>query len=155
MVAGNTPVLVHNSNGPLQCVTAYKLSLNTMRQTGTAPEDLYQIAKIGDLEYQATGGGAVAMADGFDGNTAELLDAKFVGNPARSPFIPDSGLPDFIRAKISAKTNDLFSRYADIINDPSNPLVGLRVITNHPDAVPYFEGLMQQYNIPGSVVLSP
>jgi hypothetical protein len=81
------------------------------------------------------------------------LDAKFVGNPGRSPFIPDSNMPDFIRAKIQVNLEGEFSRYAAVINDPSNPLVGLRVITNNQDAVPYFQGLMNQFNIPGTVVV--
>jgi hypothetical protein len=84
---------------------------------------------------------------------SDLLDAKFIGNPDRSPFISGSKIPDFIRSKITAKLDDEFGRYAAVINDPSNPLTGLRVITNHSGAVPYFQGLMQQHGIPGSVVV--
>jgi hypothetical protein len=51
--------------------------------------------------------------------------------------------------------NDEFSRYAAVINDPGNPLVGLRVITNETGAVPYFTDLRQQHGIPGSVVVYP
>jgi hypothetical protein len=83
------------------------------------------------------------------------LDAKYVSNPGRSPFVPGGKVPDFIQAKIDAKMNDEFSRYAAVINDPGNPLVGLRVITNEPGAVPYFTDLMQQHGIPGSVVVDP
>lgn len=84
-----------------------------------------------------------------------ILDAKYVGNPGRSPFVPGGNVPDFIQEKIDAKMADEFARYAAVINDPGNPLTGLRVITNDQGAVPYFEDLMQQHGIPGSVVVDP
>ncbi|MFF5104364.1 polymorphic toxin-type HINT domain-containing protein [Streptomyces sp. NPDC000134] len=147
VLAGATPVLVHN------CNTSYQLSLDTRAAVGSGNAQAYQIAHTGATEYRAVGGGERVWADGFDGNTGELLDAKFIEKPGRSPFIPGSGIPDFIRNKIAAKTGDEFRRYSAVINDPSNPLTGLRVITNHPGAVPYFQGLMQQHGIPGSVVV--
>jgi len=147
VLAGTTPVLVHN------CNTSYQLSLDTRPAVGSGNAQAYQIAHTGSTEYRAVGGGERVWADGFDRDTGELLDAKFIDKPGRSPFIPGSGIPDFIRSKIAAKTDDEFRRYAAVINDPSNPLTGLRVITNHSDAVPYFQGLMQQHGIPGSVVL--
>ncbi|WP_240981788.1 MULTISPECIES: polymorphic toxin-type HINT domain-containing protein [unclassified Streptomyces] len=147
VLAGATPVLVHN------CNTSYQLSLDTRAAVGSGNAQAYQIAHTGATEYRAVGGGERVWADGFDRNTGELLDAKFIEKPGRSPFIPGSGIPDFIRSKITAKMDDEFSRYAAVINDPSNPLTGLRVITNHSGAVPYFQGLMQQHGIPGSVVV--
>nr|WP_155071608.1 restriction endonuclease fold toxin-2 domain-containing protein [Streptomyces taklimakanensis] len=147
VLAGQTPVLVHN------CNTSYQLSLDTRAAVGSGNTQAYQIAHTGATEYRAVGGGERVWADGFDRNTGELLDAKFIEKPGRSPFIPGSGIPGFIRSKIAAKTDDEFRRYAAVINDPSNPLTGLRVITNHSGAVPYFQGLMQQHGIPGSVVV--
>ncbi|NNJ03423.1 sugar-binding protein [Streptomyces sp. PKU-MA01144] len=147
VLAGAAPVLVHN------CNTSYQLSLDTRAAVGSGNAQAYQIAHTGATEYRAVGGGERVWADGLDRNTGELLDAKFIEKPGRSPFIPGSGIPDFIRSKITAKMDDEFSRYAAVINDPSNPLTGLRVITNHSGAVPYFQGLMQQHGIPGSVVV--
>ena len=51
--------------------------------------------------------------------------------------------------------NDEFSRYSSVINDPSNPIKGLEVITNNPKAVSTFESLMNSHNIPGKVTLIP
>ncbi|WP_158973169.1 ricin-type beta-trefoil lectin domain protein [Streptomyces griseus] len=150
VVAGGVPVLVHN-----MCPTAYKLSLETGPAKGSGANQAYQIAKVGSTEYHATGGGAQVWADGFDADTVELLDAKHVNTPGRSPFVPGGKVPDFIQAKIDKKLNDEFSRYAAVINDPDNPLTGLRVITNDPGAVPYFTDLMRQHGIPGIVVVDP
>jgi RHS repeat-associated protein len=147
VLAGATPVLVHN------CNTSYQLSLDTRPAVGSGNSQTYQTAHTGATEYRAVGGGEKVWADGFDRNAGQLLDAKFVEKPGRSPFIPGSDIPDFIRSKIAAKTADEFRRYAAVINDPSNPLTGLRVITNNSGAVPYFQGLMRQHGIPGSVVV--
>jgi hypothetical protein len=64
-------------------------------------------------------------------------------------------VPGFIQDQIDVKMGDEFSRYAAVINDPGNPLTGLRVISNSAGVVPYFTGLMQQYGVPGPVVVSP
>jgi hypothetical protein len=153
VVAGGVPILVHNTN--TGCPTSYALSLKPGAPKGSGANQAYQIRVVGSTEYHATGGGTQVWADGLDINTSELLDAKYVSNPGRSPFVPGGKVPDFIQAKIDAKMNDEFSRYAAVINDPGNPLVGLRVITNEPGAVPYFTDLMQQHGIPGSVVVDP
>ncbi|TFE50975.1 hypothetical protein E3E14_13540 [Streptomyces sp. ICN441] len=141
MLAGAAPVLVHN------CNTSYQLSLDTRAAVGSGNAQDYQIAHTGATEYRAVGGGERVWADGLDRNTGELLDVKFIEKPGRSPSIPGSGIPDFIRSKITAKMDDEFSRYAAVINDPFKALTGLRVITNHSGAVPYFQGLMQQHGI--------
>ncbi|MFB7312170.1 polymorphic toxin-type HINT domain-containing protein [Streptomyces sp. NPDC056192] len=151
VVAGGVPILVHNTG----CPTSYALSLKTGAPKGSGANQAYQVRVVGSTEYHATGGGTQVWADGLDVNTSELLDAKYVGNAGRSPFVPGGKVPDFIQAKIDTKMNDEFSRYAAVINDPGNPLVGLRVITNEPGAVPYFTDLMQQHGIPGSVVVDP
>ncbi|MGA5344612.1 ricin-type beta-trefoil lectin domain protein [Streptomyces griseoincarnatus] len=151
VLAGATPVLVHNTG----CPTSYALSLKTGGPKGSGANQAYQIRQVGSTEYHATGGGTQVWADGLDINTSELLDAKYVGKPGRSPYVPGGKVPEFIQAQVDEKMSDEFARYAAVINDPRNPLKGLRVITNEPGAVPYFRGLMQQHGIPGSVVLSP
>ncbi|WP_406161975.1 polymorphic toxin-type HINT domain-containing protein [Streptomyces canus] len=130
VLAGNVPILVHNTN--TGCPTSYALSLKTGAPKGSGANQAYQVRVVGSTEYHATGGGTQVWADSLDINTSELLDAKYVGNAGRSPFVPGGKVPDFIQAKIDTKMNDEFSRYAAVINDPGNPLVGLRVITNEP-----------------------
>lgn len=93
------------------------------------------------------------MADGISETT--VLEAKFVGNPDRSPFIEDSRFPDFLRRRTDAKIRGEFYRASQVLRDNDNPLTSFRVITNDPKAAPYFEKLMREYNIPGEVVVEP
>lgn len=54
-----------------------------------------------------------------------------------------------------ANLNDEFSRYSQVINDPSNEIKGLEIITNNPKAVSTFKDLMNTHNIPGTVTIKP
>ncbi|MGQ5226617.1 DUF6531 domain-containing protein [Streptomyces sp. yara] len=161
--APNPSAYVHNPHrwadpyGLAPCITAWKHSLDVRPAAGynNPAARAYQIRHCGPIEYRATGGGERVWADGIDGNTAELLDAKHVGKPGDSPFIPGSKTPPFIRDKIIKDLDEEFRRYGAVVNDPNNPAVGLRVVTNHPDAVPFFQGLMQQHGVPGRVVVAP
>jgi hypothetical protein len=83
-----------------------------------------------------------------------LLEAKYVGDPGRSPYVPDSSAPPFIREQVLNETEDEFRRYAAVVGDSGTPAKGLEVITNDHRAVPYFQSL-QKYNIPGQVVGRP
>ncbi|MGB5524289.1 MAG: hypothetical protein WBM96_17105 [Polyangiales bacterium] len=40
-----------------------------------------------------------------------------------------------------------------ILDDPSNPFTELEIITNNFQAKPFFERLLQQTGVPGSVVV--
>jgi hypothetical protein len=139
-----------------QTFDEYRDSLPTQTPRGKAgsPEQAYQIKHAGDTEYRISGDGSQVWADGIQGidtTTGEAIDAKYVGNPERSPFVPGSGCPDFIRTKIDESQRDEFQRYANVVNSDDNPLTGLQVITNTEGSADYFRGLMQEYNIPGSV----
>jgi RHS repeat-associated protein len=112
----------------------------------------YQVANAGNTEFHIAGGGEEIWADGIDGN--ELIDTKFVDS-AQSPYVPDSGVPDFVQAKIDAQQASEMSRYAAVINDGSTPFTSLRVVTNSNAAVPYFENLMSESGVPGEVVVRP
>jgi hypothetical protein len=112
----------------------------------------FQIRHCGDKEIRIKGGGAEIWADGINFQTGELLEAKFIETPKSSPFINNSQIPPFIRAKIVGEIENEFRRYAAIINDSDTPVVGLQVIVNIAEAVPFFEGLIQKFNIPGMVV---
>ncbi|MBO0885201.1 MAG: hypothetical protein J2P17_33710, partial [Mycobacterium sp.] len=148
VLAGNTPILVHNcGEGPLRPGVA-----DTRPAVGGGPSRAYQVAHTGNCEQLCVGGGSQVWADGVEGIDT-LLDAKYVGNPGRSPFVPGSAIPDKIRGFINAQVESEFSRYADVIADTTNPFERLRVITNEQDAVPYFEGLLSKFGIPGEVVV--
>ena len=119
----------------------------------------YQIDKVGDIEYHIGGAGDEIWADGIrinaNNNTITAMDAKFVGTPNNSPFIPGSGCPDFIRQKVRDQLDGEFLRYKAAIDDAANPISELEIITNDARAVTYFQSLMNNHNIVGRVLLRP
>ncbi|NUL04853.1 hypothetical protein HRW07_16790 [Streptomyces lunaelactis] len=152
VAVGDSSALVHNND----CVTKYKLKLKTRPANyGNPRQRAYQRRHAGDTEYQAEGGGEKVWADGFDSDTGELIDAKFVDKPDKSPFIKDSKAPDFIREKVDAEINDEFRRYAAVLKDKGTPVNKMRIVTNDPRAVEYFQDKLRQYGIPGQVVVKP
>jgi hypothetical protein len=47
-------------------------------------------------------------------------------------------------------------RYAQVVRDPSNPVRGVEIITNDPRAVPFFDGILSNYDdVPSRVVVRP
>jgi hypothetical protein len=100
-------------------------------------------------------GGEEIWADGINFQTGQLLEAKYIENPANSPYVSDSKIPPFIRTKVVNDVENEFRRYAAVINDPTTPVLELQVIVNIEEAVPFFEGLLLQFQLPGSVVVMP
>ena len=63
------------------------------RNTPTkTPANLYEIKHTGPINYTVSGGGEKFDMDGYRGTT--ILDAKHVGKPKISPFIPGSDIED-------------------------------------------------------------
>lgn len=114
-------------------------------------EDLFEIKHTGEWNYQIEGGGTKIFIDGYRDRT--ILEAKYINDPDRSPYIPNSRIPDFLRQKILKQMRDEFQRIGNVINDPDNPFNSLEVITNHPEAKVFFEELLQEFNISASVVI--
>jgi hypothetical protein len=100
---------------------------------------LFEVEQTGPLNYRVTGGGTATDADGYQDTT--LLDAKYVGNPANSPYVDGSNVPQFLQDKIDLQQQYEFQRYQAVIADPSVPFNSLNVLTNEPAAVPYFHKL--------------
>lgn len=120
-------------------------------RTTCAPRAALQ-SDAGSTEYRIVGGGEQVWADTIDATERLAVEVKWAG-PARSPFIPDSGVPDLIRDMINARQEAEFWRYRQVIADPGNPLIGLRVITNSDQAADYVRGLMARLNLPGEVLV--
>jgi hypothetical protein len=116
---------------------------------------LFQIRHCGAEEIRVRDGGEEIWTDGINFQTGELLEAKFIENPANSPYISDSRVPPFIRIKAVSDVENEFRRYAAVINDPETPVVGLQVIVNIEEAVPFFASLLSHFNLPGSVIVLP
>ncbi|NER93992.1 MAG: hypothetical protein F6J86_09150 [Symploca sp. SIO1B1] len=106
--------------------------------------DLYEIKHTGSNNYLIEGGGEQVWADGYRTRDATVLEAKFTGNPERSPFIDDSNLPSFLKNQIRSRLENEFERYGAVINDANNPMKNLEVITNNPRSKPYFEELLKK-----------
>jgi hypothetical protein len=91
----------------------------------------------------------VASIDGYLEPT--ILEAKHVGNSARSPFVSGSGAPGYSREGILGKVDDEFRRMRMILDDTSNPFNNVEVITNNTDAKALFEQMLRARNLPPNV----
>jgi hypothetical protein len=84
-----------------------------------------------------------------------IQDAKFVQKPYVSPYVNGSNAPDFVRQIVLEEQQSEFQRLGAAINDPTVPFDSLEVLTNEPRAVPYFQNLIEQYQISGTVRVVP
>ncbi len=101
------------------------------------------------LNYTVIGDAAKVDIDGFNGTT--ILEAKFVNSPGRSPFLAGSDAPDFIRDLVLEQQMDEFQRLGSVLADPKVPFNNLEVRVNDVRAVPYFQALIEKFEIPGVV----
>ena len=121
-----------------------------------APFRQYQERVAGLKEYELQGNNSKIWADGVNRDAGKVLEAKFVSDPSSSPFIEGSSAPQFIRDKISDDVRGEFQRYADILKDPNSPLTQLEIVTNHADAVKFFEDILKDFNdLPVTIIVKP
>ncbi len=66
-----------------------------------SPDDLFEIQHTGEWNYQIEGGGTKIFIDGYRYRT--ILEAKYVNNPDRSPYIPNSKSQISFARKSSSK----------------------------------------------------
>lgn len=115
----------------------------------------YQRKHAGQEEMLVSGGGKQIWADGARLDSARLVEVKHIGSADNSPFISGSKCDDYVRSMIQEEIAEEFSRYASVINDPQTPAVALEVVINDSRAVPFFETLLRQFEIPGKVIVRP
>lgn len=126
------------------------------RPAQSSPEAYrYQQKHAGPEELLVEGGGEKIWADGARLETARLVEAKFIANPEKSPFIPGSECNPRVRAVILEEVTAEFRRYAAVLADARTPAVALEVIVNEARAAPFFEGLLRTLGIPGEVIVRP
>jgi hypothetical protein len=130
-------------------------SLPTLDTPTRTPANRYEIEQTGPANYEIRGGGTKINADGFRPDDALALEAKHVGSPDSSPYVPGSKTPDFIRDQVMGDLVDELERYRDIARSGDTPMRGVEVITNDPRAVPNLERLMNELGVPGRVVVRP
>ncbi len=132
-------------------ITNFVSSLPKKQTPNNQPEDVFEIKHTGEWNYQIEAGSTKVFIDGYRGKT--ILEAKYVKNPQRSPFISDSRIPRPIREKILDQIRNEIKRIGIVIGDSGNPFNSLEVITNHPGSQSFFEGLLKEFDIPGRVLL--
>ncbi|MDA0140187.1 restriction endonuclease fold toxin-2 domain-containing protein [Solirubrobacter deserti] len=113
----------------------------------------YEVEQTGPNNFSMEGGGQKIDADGYRAADGSALEAKHVGSADRSPYVPDSNAPQFLKDKTRRLTEGEIERYAAIVRDPGNPVRSLEVITNDPRAVPYFEEILAKYDLPSRVIV--
>lgn len=123
------------------------------RPAPTTRAGLFQRKYAGTVERQISGGGEKFFTDGIEDSA--ILETKLVTDPVRSPFIPSSDIPGFLRTRIVGEIDNEFARIAKIIADPTNPMRSVRVIVSDRRAQPFFEALLKKYSIVGKVVVEP
>ena len=124
----------------------YRIHTPTHKASGR-----FEVEQTGPYNYRVLGGDTAVDIDGYDGST--MLDAKFVEKPERSPYVDDSRMPEFLRTKIMKEQEHELQRYNALIKDPKVPFDRLNILTNEQRAVPYFQSLMDQLQVPGSVMV--
>ncbi|MGD9720779.1 MAG: hypothetical protein AB7O59_13905 [Pirellulales bacterium] len=113
----------------------------------------YEIKHTGEYNYTVSGGGEVFDIDGYRGQT--ILEAKHVGKPLESPYVLGSSCPDPVRNEIAAGVRDELRRVRIIIESEETPFKSVEIITNSEEAKAYFEGLLREMQVPGTVQLRP
>ncbi len=141
--------LTNTTNNLSENVESYVSSLHQINTPTSKASGKFEVEQTGPYNYRVEGGDTSIDIDGYDGTT--MLDAKFVEKPDISPYVEDSSVPEFLRAKIRKEQNNEVKRYNAVIDDPDVPFNSLDIITNEPKAVPYFQSLMDQNKVPGSV----
>ena len=117
----------------------------------------YQVKHCGPREYRLPPGAGEEgiWADGIRQADGTILEAKYVGQPGKSPYVPNSQCPDHVCAKVLRETLDEFRRYAQLLRTPGVPARALEVITNDAGAADFFRRLMRELGIAGQVVVRP
>jgi hypothetical protein len=132
---------------------AWFASLVVRRTPAATRRGRFEVKHAGGVNYLLLGGGRQFWADGIEAQT--VLEAKLIVKPEQSPFIFGSRCPDFVRESAEGQVRDEFERIKEILLDDRNPLTSVRIITNEERAIPFFTGLLEEYNLRGAVVVRP
>jgi hypothetical protein len=113
----------------------------------------YQRACCGPTEFRLSPDTDLPNATWADGLNNELglaQDAKHVGADASSWYRPDT-LPPALQRVAQRTVDEMIAKYAPVIADPANPVRGLEIFTNNPQAAAYFDSRMKALGVPGTV----
>ena len=135
----------------LPAPTDFVARLRRIRTPTNTQANLFEIEQTGPFNFTVPGGGEQVDIDGFEGAT--ILEAKFINNPSRSPFVEGSDIPDQIREQIIRRERDQFRRLKAVISDPNVPFNRVEIRINDERGVAFFESLLSEFEIPGDVVV--
>ena len=114
-----------------------------------SPANRYEIAQTGPHNYRISGGGKHFDIDGYRGT--KILEAKHVGNVNSSPYVPGSSCYGPVREKATKEARDELLRVRTIIQSGEAPFKSIEIITNTPESRAFFEGLLKEVGVPGTV----
>lgn len=134
-----------------KAVKAFVDKLPRKKTPTNTPANRYEIKYTGPENYVVSGGGKKAEIDGYDGTT--ILEAKHVEKSSISPYIPTSNIPQQIRDSILAEIRDQMNRLKAIIESGETPFQRVEIITNTEESKAFFQGMLRECGVPGSVRL--
>lgn len=161
-IKGSPVTLVDGTQLPLldtagqAAVSAYMNDLidsgRARRVTQRGLEYDYQRAKLGDIEYDITrNGGARTWADDVDQRRGAAQDAKFRNPTKPTSFYDPSSLSPKMRSFAITEMQRRLVKYKQAIDDPSNPLQALEVVTNDVGAAQFIREQMVAMGVPGFI----
>ncbi len=100
----------------------------TKPATGNAAPDVFQRTHLGPTEVKLTSHGEAIWADGLqlDPDKVVAADAKYVLDPGHPKAMYEGGRPEFVYRQF----DDEMRRYKLVLEDSSNPVARLRIVTN-------------------------
>ena len=153
------PVGISSSQG-IQEVEDFVSGLGTEPTPTSTDSGRYEIEQAGLRNYTVptgrispNGTPETVDIDGFRGRT--LLEVKYLRDPTSSPRIAGTSAPSFLREKFLRDDRYELERYQAVIKDPSTPFTELEVIVSDDRLVPYFEGILNELDIPAQVIVKP
>jgi hypothetical protein len=144
-----SPLKKAASQSQLKDVDEYVKTLRRTKTPTKTAANQYEIKHTGPYNYTISGGGESVAIDGYRGST--ILEAKFVGRPSASPYVPGSSIPDQIRREILRDVRNQLRRMRTVIESGSTPFTSVEIITNSVEAKGLFEALMKEVNLTGTV----
>ncbi|TWD73086.1 hypothetical protein FB561_6971 [Kribbella amoyensis] len=136
----------------------YRHSLAELNRTrpadGLGAEMDFQRKYCGPVEFRLTVDQMLpraVWADGLDNLLRNAQDAKYVAPGSQRSFYRPATLPTFLQKIAREKHDHMLLKYREVIDDTTNPVEGLEIITNDPDAAAYFRERMSTLQIRGHV----
>lgn len=88
---------------------------------------------------------------GVDERTASIVHVERIADPATSPLVEGSSAPQAVRQAVLVDLLAVFARYREVLDADTNPLRMVRIITNHPAAIPALSFVHNEVGCPGVV----